>query len=215
MSANLTLTATDDIDSDGPGSATTGSGGGGSFPVNSVIDAFNRADGGMGANWTNAWESGSSSFEIFSNQARPAVATNNNSTAYWNVQNFGADVEVYVTLGANVGGYCQLAARLVSEGTGGVDGYLLSTNGSNLEVYRIDNGGFTLLGSSITQSVTSGDAFGMSIVGDVITVYYKASGGSWVSKGTRTDSTHGATGKVGLRGGGASDRFDDFGAGSL
>ena len=60
------------------------------FPTTSVLDNFNRADGGIGSNWT----SPSNSWEVVSNKARQ----NSGEWVYWNATNFGNDQEVFVTL---------------------------------------------------------------------------------------------------------------------
>lgn len=66
------------------------------FPSTAVLDDANRANGGLGANWTTVIGAGG----ITSNQIKPTPG--NDFAAYWNVADFGVDAEVYcdiVTVG--------------------------------------------------------------------------------------------------------------------
>ena len=67
--------------------------------------------------------------------------------------------------------------------------------------------------------MSAGDSIGMSMVGSTITVYYKASGGSWTSLGTRTDSTYTAAGRLQLgqwlSSSGVASTIDNFGGGAI
>jgi hypothetical protein len=184
-----------------------------SFPASAILDSFNRADTGPppSASWTSTWEPGSAGHSVVSNVC---LSASGNSTTYWNTT-FGPNVEVYTKVATSSISYLQLAARLINVGTSNVSGYLLSTTGGNLEVYRIDNDAYTLLGASISQTVSNGDSIGMSIVGSTITVWYKSGAGSWTNMGTRTDSNYSGAGKIGIRSGSSNDKFDDFGGGTI
>ena len=184
-----------------------------SFPVNGILDNFNRADTGPppSANWTTSWRASSGGFLVSGNTVRGNAAGDNST--YWNVQNFGPDVEVYGTIIGSPASYRGVAARLVSEGTAGVDGYEVVVADNTFYITRWDNDAQTTLGASIAQSISDGDSFGMSIVGSTITAYHKPAAGSWTVIGTRTDSTYSAAGKIGLRS--ENVFWDDFGGGSL
>lgn len=215
MSANLTITAADDIDADGPGSATTGSGGGGgSFPVNSVIDNFNRANEGPppSASWGGIWENGSVGLVVTGNTC--SNASNANGTSYWGTS-FGPDVEAFVTITA-FGSYQGVAARLAGTLGSSPNGYYVQAESSNVvTLFRVDGGSFVQLGASFSQTISNGDKLGISVVGTTVTAYYKAGAGAWTALGNRTDSTYSAAGKVGLRSSGTSVVLDDFGGGSV
>jgi hypothetical protein len=62
------------------------------FPAASVLDDFNRANGGIGNNWSGY----TLSFSISSNQLA-VNASGNETGVYWNSVSFGADQEAYFT----------------------------------------------------------------------------------------------------------------------
>ena len=60
------------------------------FPTTSVLDSFDRADGGLGSNWsTPTFVTG---FNISSNVAFGATTAN---IQYYNVATYGADFEIF------------------------------------------------------------------------------------------------------------------------
>lgn len=188
-------------------------GGGCSFPCSAILDNFNRANGGPppSASWTTAWRPSTTGFTVDTNTI--VGSTGGDNSTYWNTT-FGPDVEVYVTMtDSTSGSYRGLAARLVSEGTSGVDGYEIVAFGNEIFVQRVDDNSNTTLGTVISQTYTIGDSMGMSIIGSTITVYYKVGAGAWTSLGTRTDSTYSAAGKIGLRS--ENIHWDDFGGGTM
>lgn len=216
MSANLTLTAVDDLNGETFGTtAQTGTAAaGGSFPTTSILDNFNRANEGppLSASWTNAWRPASGGFKVTANRA--AVESAVDCSTYWNT-NVGPDLEVYATIPAGAASYHGLAARLVGEGTSGVDGYeLIAFSSNTIGLYRWDNHAQSAaIGGTISQAFADGDSFGMKIVGSTFTIYFKSGAGAWTSIGTRNDATYSAAGKLGMRS--DADAFDDFGGGTL
>ena len=134
---------------------------------------------------------------------------------WWNVGNLGPNVEVYATM--STFGPTRLYFRLQQEGTAGFDGYaILAYTDNNFYVYRVDNGSQTQLGAAISQTFASGDSIGASMVGSLITVYYKAAAGSWTSMGTRTDGTYTGAGKIGVAiFDNISGAIDNFGGGTI
>jgi hypothetical protein len=111
-----------------------------------------------------------------------------------------------------------LYARLVNIGAGTSDGYAVFFDMDPPEailICREDNGGLVVLGSSITDfAPSSGDGLGIEVVGNTISAYHRV-GGTWTSKGSRTDSTYTAAGKVGFKVNTASVRIDNFGGGTV
>ena len=189
----------------------------GAFPTTSVLDAFNRANEGPppSSNWTTGIDGGTGSFTVTSNEARLTNGTL--SSAYWNAANFGPDVEVYATIGSSIGP-SRLHFRIQQEGTAGHDGYALLayTPTNELYIYRIDNGTQTQLGAAISQTISSGDSFGVSMIGSTITIYYKVGAGAWTSLGTRSDGTYTSAGKIGMAAfDNAEIRIDNFGGGTV
>lgn len=187
------------------------------FPLTPIIDTFTRANStGLGANWGNL----SGSMNISSNAALPITGASGTNKYYWLLSSFLADEEAYVTI-SNKGSNGDDLQVLVRFDPTSKKGYKIEPDiaGGQIYVYRQDPGE-VLLGAAIAQAFSTGDSIGMSIVGSTITVYYKASGGSWVSKGTRTDTTYTAGGSIGLgsfTGAGATPdiKFTNFGGGSL
>lgn len=188
------------------------------FPLTPILDSAIRSNstGISSTNWVNLV----GSFNISSNAFLPVTGSNSTNLYYWGASLFGPDVEVYTTIsnkGSN-GDDLELYARY-NPTTG--KGYKLEPDiaGGQIHIYRVDPGE-NQLGATIAQTFSSGDSIGMSIVGSTLTIYYKASGGSWVSKGTRTDSTYTSSGNVALgsfTGAGVTPdiKFTNFGGGSL
>lgn len=187
------------------------------FPNTPILDNFNRADAAtLGSNWTTTF----GQFKITSNIcALTSLSTFTNAS--WNVSQYGSDLEAYVTL---------KNATAVSDGriylrTSGLDGdsstgYNLAFDSfaSTLQVRRQDAGGAeTQLGATISQALVDNDSIGISMVGSTISVYYKASAGSWTLLTTRSDSTYLGSGYLGLEGysDNALPMYKDFGGGSL
>lgn len=155
------------------------------FPTTSLLDSFTRANStGLGNNWTLV----SGQMNIVSNTAMPINGSNANDKYYWNPTVFGANEEAYMTV-ANVGTNgddAKIYARL-NPATG--NGYKLTAfpNNNNIELFADTSGETTLL--NIAQTVNSGDSFGMSLVGSVINVYYKPSGGAWALLAITNDTS--------------------------
>lgn len=188
-------------------------GGGGSFPVNGVLDNFNRTDQGPppSASW---------SARIFTTDTQFKVASNvliqdaNGAGNYWNTS-FNANQEAYITGITGLADGTEIWMRIAGPDTAGVDGYVINiySGASGVRVFRIDDGSYTQLGATISQSFTNGDSFGAAMSGDTITIYYKVGAGAWASIGTRTDATYTAGGFIGVRAEVLAG--DDFGGGSL
>lgn len=186
-----------------------------SFPCATLVDDFNRADETPITGWTDTWEVGSVGFSISSNTAR--TSSNSNGTVYKTTTNYGPNLDVFTKMTAfDSGGYQQLAFRLVSEGTSGVDGYIVNAASGQLELYRVDNGSFNIVAAcTVSQTLTNGDSFGARANGSAIAIYYKVAAGSWNQISSCTDATHSGAGKIGFRAGGQSSTFDEVWAGSL
>jgi hypothetical protein len=189
------------------------------FPTTSVLDDFNRADENPMTGWSSFVGAGAR-HEVVGNTCEASGAAAND---YWNAATFGPDCEVYATVvEKTTGALIKLYARLVSVGSVAVDGYAVrhtTVSGAandTIGLYRVDNATETLLGSAFTQEVAVGDSFGLEIVGDTLTAYYKASGGSWTALGTETDSTHAGAGNIGVAISVTNTAgIDDFGGGTI
>lgn len=189
------------------------------FPSTGVLDTFDRANSttSLGANWTaDAYGEGQGSLGVISNTAYSSDATTRSN--FWNVADYGPDVEAHCTLSTASSDYIGLGIRLQDTGGAGgdVDGYAVEFQTTSIRVYRLDNTGFTQLGATITISpaLANGDGVGAEMSGTTITVY-KRVGGTWTSEGTRTDSTYSAAGKIALQIDLNTTRVDDYGGGTI
>lgn len=188
------------------------------FPLTPILDSFTRADstGISNSSWINLV----GSFNISSNAAVPVLAAGNNNKYYWGTSTFTADEEVYTTM-SNKGSNSDSLYIFVRYNSVTDNGYVLEVlpASSHINLLKLTAGAETQLGATVTQSMSSGDSFGLSVAGSTLTIYYKASGGSWASKGTRTDTTYTAGGNLAIAsfsGGGTPDiKFTNFGGGSL
>jgi len=63
------------------------------FPSTSILDDFNRANGGIGS----AWSGNTAGYNIASNQLSVDYNGTNNNVIYWTNEPFGANQEAYVT----------------------------------------------------------------------------------------------------------------------
>lgn len=198
------------------------------FPVNGILDAFTRADSTttVGTNWTAFTAVGASSGNegILSNQLyNPHGSFSNYTGMYWNPTTFGPDMEVYMSLPtkytANAGDNWTIYLRsqhLSPVGTENTYNLQINVDNNQLNISRSDAGVGTQLGASVSQTISSGDKAGLSIVGSTITVYYNTAG-TWNTITTRTDSTYTGNGSIGwyIPGNTQDGRFDDFGGGTL
>lgn len=190
------------------------------FPATPILDDFNRANEGPppSANWTKPTYATFVGIKVVSNAVVQDVLNTNDGLAYWNVENFGPDCEAYVTINSFTGTDAFLILHVRMDVING-NGYKLDWNKftGNIRVFRIDAGVRTQLGASIAKTVSAGDSLGILMVGNVITVYYKASGGSWVDLATRTDSTYTAAGKImlGIWNNATVSPLDNFGGGTV
>lgn len=185
------------------------------FPTTSVLDAFNRADGALGANWTSPAFGATGTARIASNALHMDVGGVLSSPAAWSASQFGPDVEVYCTMASLTSSFpsveCRLSSLLSSR-----TGYLvfLNTGGSQITVSRRDNGSTTDL-HTYSQAFSAGDSFGMSCVGSTISTYYKPAAGAWTLLGTVTDATYSNAGYVSVDAYASLNAVDDFGGGTI
>jgi fibronectin type 3 domain-containing protein len=158
-----------------------------------VTDTFNRANGGLGANWTrNVGESGT--LQIVSNQVQPALETVGESL--YTASAFGAAQfsEVQYVSGL-AGGVINLDVRARQyTTTGTADMYRGQLNGlsGQWRILRLDNGVETQLTSG-TLTYANGDTFYFEANGSTLTL--KRNGVTL--NGTVTDATY-PTGDTGV-----------------
>lgn len=183
-------------------------------PTTPVLDDFNRANGGLGANWsTLATRLGFSAPRIVSN-ACTAVSGGGSSAALWTAARFGADQEAYLTIGSADG---EIGLWVRCDGaTTSVNGYAMTlAHDDDMRMYKWVNGSPTQIGT-VARAWARGDAYMMVASGSTIAVYRKPSGSAWDSSPTLsvTDRTFSAGGYVGLYAEDATIVIDDFGGGT-
>ena len=196
------------------------------FPSQPVLDAFNRADGGLGASWTSPVVSGEEIMEILSNQVKKDTGNAPRGSDYWNGSTH-SEAEAYADLPTlpSVNAYVTLTARIVNPGGASLDGYEVRitdrTDAARMRwsFYRIDDGVFTLVGGNTDDILTpSSYQIGLEASGSTFTFYRTNGGGAWTNIGTRSDATYSAAGYIGLgASGGAAEaaRLDNFGGGTI
>ena len=181
------------------------------FPV---IDNFNRANEGPPANgWVTIFGAG---LKVLSNQAATDGVSGDNG-GWYTQQKYGPDCAVYATIVASGGGFCDLYVRGSGTTAATSCGYDFGMQAATnvLRFFRLDNGVFTQLGTSIAQTITSGDALGGTVVGGTLTMHYKTAAGSWQVMGTVTDSTYTASGYLGMSFNNTTQAYDNFGGGTI
>jgi hypothetical protein len=154
-----------------------------------VSDTFDRANGGLGNNWTTT--PGTAAPQISGNTLHAGTAGSLNS-AYWSASTFGSDQFSQGTLPASSGGNYGpgLAVRL-----SGTKGYFLwygnSTN--TVSLWRMDSASsWTQLKASSTLTVAPAtDVWKIQVVGSTISGYQN---GNLVVQATDTSITSGSPG---------------------
>lgn len=167
-------------------------------------DNFNRANGTLGANWTNL---GAGACSVVSNQC--AMGNGSDALPYWNGGTPNADCYVQclnVTQGYDLYHYSGLVLRFSSTTYNGYG--LIWDTGRGAQILRFDGGVPTLLGSAFTQP-SNGQVVKLEIVGSTISVYYNSS-----LQTTRTDSTYSAAARAGILGLSVGVIIDDFECGN-
>lgn len=197
------------------------------FPSTSLLDNFNRADSSpLDGSWDVPLDVLNDGLALIGNRAA-IDAGGDFSFAFWNGSTPGADCEVWATLPAvpAIDGAFLLARINYNSDLSQYEGYALV-------VYQVDgsgqvnitdfyasgdgNGFGASMGSFNTgAALAGGDAFGLEIVGETLTAYYKPAAGSWTSLGSVTNSLYAAAGQIGAGVYNESEiGLDDFGGGS-
>lgn len=157
--------------------------------MTSASDTFQRANGGLGANWT-AWSwSGAVPAQIASLAATGGSGTT--SGDYWSASSFTPNQVAQVTVGVvpPSGSWTGVTVRQTGTGTG----YLgLWFQGQFFLFNENGTGGPPQIGSAVSGTLSPGDTIAISAIGTTITVLHN---GTAVI--TATDSTY-ASGNPGI-----------------
>ena len=111
-------------------------------PTTPVLDAFNRANGGAGSNWSLIRPTGFATMNV-SNNAAVNSSTSLFAWNYWNAANFGPDSEAYMTVASyGASDVIRIGARVTGAGTNSYSGYYVAVSATGAwTIIRIDNGG--------------------------------------------------------------------------
>jgi Putative esterase len=173
-------------------------------------DNFNRADGGLGTNWTAISDGG---MAIASQQV---VGTVGNTTGdMWTASSFTSDQysQIQVTSTPLTGGqWVGAAVRMQSNGQNGYVGFYYWNNGSPLlELFKRSGGGWAQIAGTYSVSpLAAGTQLQVTAVGSAISVLLN---GTKVISATDSSFTGGAPGMMAY-GNGTADNWSGGNAGS-
>lgn len=194
------------------------------FPTTAVLDNFDRANTGPppSASW-GLLATGFGGIQVISNQASTdSAASGVECGAYYNVAQYGPDVEAWITIlnvpAGDSSASRGLEARLSSPGGGARNGYHLDwSQDGTMAWYKLVSGGYTQIGTGTTTTMTAGYKLGIELIGTSLKAYVH-NGTSWSNVLTVTDSTYTGSGYIGLhcyKATTAALTFDDFGGGTV
>jgi hypothetical protein len=185
-------------------------------PTTPVLDDFNRADGGVGANWSTF--AGLGGLNVASNQVAGSGASAN--LQYWNVSQYGPKSEAHLKITAKPGNGQAIAVSLRCKDVSSIstlDGYTLAAiqqSGTDvLRCQRVDNSVATTLGADISQEYAAGDGILLRANGSTLEIEY-FNGSAWTQLTTRSDATYQGAGYLMVTVQGTTGRADDFGGGT-
>lgn len=165
-----------------------------------AIDDFNRTDGGLGSNWTDTVDEGSTP-SISTNQV---VSDGGDAAAFWNADSFDADQYGEITVVENSGNFCGLILRA------NASDYVIfqQLGASEVAIYWRNGGAFNNIALA-SYAVQDGDVLRGEAEGTTFRLYIN---GSLKCSGTNASAP--STGAVGLLVSG-SGIVDDFEGGNL
>jgi hypothetical protein len=154
-----------------------------------VLDNFNRANGGLGANWTTV--RGTTAPQIVDDTAQPGSAGKVNS-AYWSANTFGSDQYAAASFSTNSGSnYGPAIAVRLSNSTGYFLWYGNST--STVSIWRMNSSSsWTELKASAKLTMAATDVWQLQAVGSTLTGYQNG------TPVVTTTDTHYKTGAPGI-----------------
>jgi hypothetical protein len=190
---------------------------GGIGPTTPVLDTFNRANGGAGANWSLLRPTGFAGMNVSVNAAVDS-STSVFAANYWNPASFGPDVEAYATVASwGASDTIRVGARVQNAGTTSASGYYVQIGNTGVwSILRVDAGPSTTLATGPTQPLLNGDKIMIRITGTVISAL-RFTGGNWavvMSYDTASDATKYTTaGRVVIQF--KTSTIDDLGGGTI
>jgi len=170
---------------------------------------------------------------LVSNQLVNAGGQNSTASTHWNVEDFGADCEVFVTCAQRPdasGDRAGLALRAVDLGASSWEGYTVeirptANNPDETEIQFVireyTNGSPTEQGAKVSVTFNNGDKFGMDAIGSGSNNLrmFADTGSGFTERFARTNGDHTAAGKIGVtimeRDGVGEPAFTNFGGGTV
>lgn len=181
-------------------------------PTTRLLDDFNRANGALGSNWTQA----------ISAYAMPNIVSNAMDwpqfpSAAWATQ-FAANQEVWVEFTAGIPHFLLRMQNLNTATRSGYRVYGDNSGAFPAEAFRLDaDGSSTSLGFSNGIMSASDTHQWVSMVGSVIRLYGSSDGTAWTLRQTWSDATYDRAGYIGVvnPNNGSPGALDNFGGGEL
>lgn len=132
----------------------------GGFPSAGVLDNFNRANGGIGSNWSGS----TSGFSIASSQL-DVTANGWNTSIFWNAGSFGAEQEAYLTFSQlHTGSGNEHSLVLKSQSTNTTSGLIYVMYDSTSQAVQVwtyhPSQDWVQHGGNIPVTFAAGDQFG-------------------------------------------------------
>lgn len=178
-----------------------------SFPTTPILDTATRANENPlsnGGKWGTLTGLGLSDLQIISNQIVGTSAALANDGMYWNVATF-KDSVAYATIQTLLSDTLGGVFLLVRLDTATLNGYAvqydrnsLVAGNDTLIIVRLDGGAATPLSTSSMMTIAVGDSFGVTVIGNTLTSWFKSGSGLWTQIGTATDSTYTVAGNIGI-----------------
>lgn len=167
-----------------------------------ALDSFNRADGGLGSNWTD--QGADSALTIISNQVHSGGAY---AFAFWNADTFAADQYSQCVC---VTGNSFSGPSVRASGTGGSrSAYFLDSSVAGTTIRKQVAAAETVLKTIANPAVN--DVVRLEVSGSTLTIKYN---GTTIDTTTDASLTSGSAGIV-CYNGGTSERVDDWEGGNL
>lgn len=168
-----------------------------------ATDNFNRADGGLGANWTDTVDEGST----------PLIDTNVvksdgglDAAAFYSAAAFDNDQYSQIEVTAK-GGYLGVLVR-ASAGDWVIG--QCGGSGNNLNIRWYNGAAYTVIGSDWTGTVNVGDIIKLEVIGTTFNLYQNG-----VLRVSGVNASAPASGKPGLSISAASGRVDNWEGGNV
>lgn len=194
------------------------------FPTTPVLTGFTGADENPlseGGTWSNPIRNGGRLLERIGNAVGHGGPGDNAATGYYNVAQFGGDLESYLTVPVLPDAASGIAAwgRIHNPNNATtMEAYLaVYTTGTGFRLFKCTAGAtFTQLGSTDATAMTAGEKLGLECIDTTIRCLH-FTGGSWVQRVSATDSAITGAGFIGIEfsTSNGTGTGDDFGGGTV